>query len=71
MSATEELFRKVLVYVGDLNRMEIRLSDLGKEAKNLGVELTDEPESENTIDRLKNEANVLHDKLNGQLDGIN
>ncbi len=70
MSATEDLFKKVLVYIGDLNRMKIRLSDLRKDAKNLGVEIVDETESENTIKRLKYEANVLHDKLDGQLDGI-
>ena len=71
MSATEDLFKKILVFIGDLNRMEIRLDDLRKESKNLGVELTDEPESAKTIERLKNEANVLHDKIDGQLDGIN
>ncbi len=70
MSATEELFRKVLVYVGDLYRMDVRLDDLRKEAKKLGIEIEDVPESQKTIDRLKYEANVLHDKLDGQLNGI-
>ena len=71
MSATEDLFREVLVYIGDVNRMELRLDALCKKAKELGVEPEDLPESEKTIKRLKYEANVLHDKVDGQLDGIN
>ena len=71
MSAVEDLFKKVLVFIGDLNRIETRLDALCKEAKKHGVKLEDAPESEKTIKRLKFEANVLHDKLDGQLDGIN
>ncbi len=70
MSATEDLFKKVLVFVGDLYRMGVRLDALRKEAKEHGIDLEDAPESEKTIKRLKNEANVLHDKLDGQLNGI-
>ena len=69
MSVTEDLFKKVLVFVGDLNRMEIRLDRLRKEAKSLGVEIEDLPESEKTIERLKNEANVLHGNIDNKLDG--
>ena len=70
MSVTEDLFKKVLVFIGDLNRFEIRLDCLRKEAKALGVEVDDLPESEKTIERLKNEANVLHDNINNNLDGV-
>lgn len=69
MSQTGDLFKKVLVFIGDVNRMEIRLDRLRKEAEKLGIELEDIPPSEKTIERLKNEANVLHDKVNGRLDG--
>lgn len=69
MSATNDLFKKVLVFIGDLNRMDIRLDALRKEAKKLGVEIEDLPESGKTITRLKDEANVLHDGVNGNLDG--
>ena len=69
MSVTEDLFKKVLVFVGDLNRMEIRLDALRKEATGLGVEVDDLPESEKTIVRLKNEAVNLHNKVDDKLDG--
>lgn len=71
MKEVEALFREVLVYIGDLNRMDIRLNTLTNKAKKLGVEIEDLPESKKTIKRLKYEANVLHDKVDGQLDGIN
>jgi len=70
MNATEGLFRKVLVFIGDLNRMEIRLDSLCKKAKSLGVEPEDLPESEKTIKRLKNDINRLHDKVDKKLDGV-
>lgn len=69
MKAVEALFREVLVFLGDVNRMEIRLDALRKEAKKLGVEAEDLPESEKTINRLKKEANVLHDNVDGKIDG--
>lgn len=71
MSAAKDLFKKVLVFIGDMNRMDIRLDALRKEAEKLGIKIEDLPELEKTIKRLKNEANVLHDKLDGQLNGIN
>ena len=70
MSAVEDLFKEVLVFVGDLNRMETHLDTLRKRAEKLGIKLEDIQPSEKTIKRLKNEANVLHDKLDGTLDGI-
>lgn len=68
MSELDDLFKKVLVFVGDINRMEIRLDGLRKEAKILGVEIEDLPESEKTITRLKVESNILHDKVDEKLD---
>ena len=69
MSATEDLFKKVLVYIGDLYRMDKRLDRLRKEAINLGIEIEDVPESQKTIDRLTYEANVLHNQIDTKLDG--
>ena len=68
-TAIEDLFRKTLVYIGDLNRMETRLDALRNEAKKLEIEIEDLPKSEKTIDRLKNEANVLHNQIDTKLDG--
>jgi len=67
----ESFFREILVFIGDVNRMEIKLDTLFKQAKAFGVDvdLEDLLESEKTINRLKNETNVLHDKVNGNLDG--
>ena len=69
MSATEDLFKRVLVFIGDLTRMEIRLNALRKEAERLGIELEDLPESEKTIVRLKDEAMNLHKHVDDKLDG--
>ena len=69
MKNLEDLFKKLLVYLGDLHRMELRLSDFAKEAHLLGVDIEDLPEAEKTIKRLKKEANILHDKVNNKLDG--
>jgi uncharacterized protein involved in exopolysaccharide biosynthesis len=68
MSNVGDLFRKVLVFIGDLNRMEIRLDALQKKAKELGVEIEDAPESEKTINRLRQEANALHNHIDNELD---
>ena len=67
----ELFFRKILVYLGDLNRMEIRLSDLRKEASELGIDTeelnNDFAESDKTLDRIKLEANALHDIVDDKL----
>jgi len=67
----ELFFRKVLVYLGDVNRMDIRLSDLRKEARELGVDTeglnNDFSDSENTLNRIKTEVNVLHDAVDNKL----
>lgn len=67
----ELFFRKVLVYLGDVNRIDIRLSDLRKEARELGIDTdelnTDFTEAEKTTKRLKTEANALHDIVDDKL----
>lgn len=65
----EDLFRRTLIFVGDLYRMDKRLDALRKEAKRLGVEINDLPESEKTFERLKNEANILHNGIDTSLNG--
>ena len=67
-SEIESLFREVLVYVGDLNRMDIRLSYLRNKAKELGVTVEDFPSCDKTIERLDHEANALHDGVDENLD---
>ena len=68
----ELFFRKILVYLGDVNRMDIRLSDLRKEASELGIDTkelnTDFAESDKTLDRIKAEANALHDNVDNELE---
>ena len=63
----ENFFREILVFLGDANRLELRLSDLRKKARELGVDYdelsSDFLESEKSIIRIKNEANDLHDKV--------
>lgn len=49
--------------------MDKRLDALRKETKRLGIELDDIPESEKTIDRLKQEANTLHNEIDTELNG--
>ena len=68
-SDIELLLRKVLVFVGDVNRMDIRLSDLRKEAELLSIDLEDLPESEKTLCRLRREVNDLYNKVDKKLDG--
>ena len=70
-SNLELFFRKILVFLGDVNRMDIRLSDLRKEARQLGIKTKDLTEdfleSEKTIVRVKKEVNELHDKIDNKL----
>ena len=67
----ELFFRDILVFLGDVNRFEIRLSDLRKKAYELGVKTeelsADFLESEKTIIRIKSEIDDLHDKTDNKL----
>jgi hypothetical protein len=67
----ENFFREVLVFLGDVHRLEIRLSDMRKKARVLGVDYEelarDFSEADKTLARLKNEANVLHDEVDNEL----
>ena len=62
----ENFYREIVVFLGDVNRMEIRLSEMRKKARELCVNTeelaSDFLESEKTIIRIKGEANELHDK---------
>ena len=66
-SDIESLFREVLVYVGDLNRMDVRLSCLRNRAKELGVEVEDFPDCDKTLERLHHESDALHDGVDETL----
>lgn len=63
----ELLFREVLVFVGDLNRMEIWLDRLQKKAKSLGIKVEDFPPSKKTIARAKEEVAKLHKATDDKL----
>lgn len=69
MNEINDLLKKVLVFIGDINRMDIRMNTLREEAKKLGVNISDLEESEKTLCRQRKEANELYNCLDNKLDG--
>lgn len=51
-----KLLRETLLFIGDLNGMDKRLSELRNRAKVLGIDVSDLPVSKNTLQRLRDEA---------------
>ena len=67
MEQKEELLRDIVVFIGDLNRMDKRLSELCNKAKELNIDINDLPESTKTLKRLRNEAYQIHSKIGNDL----
>ena len=67
MEQKEELLRDIVVFIGDLNRMDKRLSELRNKAKELNIDINDLPESTKTLKRLRNEAYQIHSKIGNDL----
>ena len=69
MNEINDLLKKVLVFIGDINRMDIRMNTLREEAKKLGVNISDLEESEKTLCQQRKEANEVYNCLDKKLDG--